>query len=67
MFLCTQELFINRQWPINEKISKINMDMMYDFNQDPFIPREFYFTTGFNYQSVNLVEFQNKLLTEANP
>ncbi|MBF2491206.1 hypothetical protein [Listeria welshimeri] len=43
------------------------MDMMYDSNQDPFIPSEFYFTTGFNYQSANLAEFQNKLLTEANP
>ncbi|MBC2262141.1 hypothetical protein HCB45_11150 [Listeria sp. FSL L7-0091] len=67
VFLRAQELFPNRQWPINEKISKNNMDMMYDSNQDPFIPREFYFTTGFNYQSANLVEFQNKLLTEANP
>lgn len=59
------KLFPNQQWPADEELTRENMDSGYDSNNDPFIPREFYFTSNFDYESADLVEMQQILLKQA--
>jgi len=61
----TEKLFPNKQWPIGEELSSDNMDENYDSNNDPFIPREFFFTECFNYKGADLVKMQRDMLNKA--
>jgi|GEM_PF-2137753 len=60
-----EKLFPNKQWPIGEEISRDNMDENYDSNNDPFIPRKFFFIEGFNYQLTDLRKMQQDLIGQA--
>lgn len=60
-----QKLFPNKQWPIGEEVRQSNMDENYDSNDDPFIPREFFFTEGFDYKMADLDKMQQDLIDQA--
>ncbi|VEJ56329.1 hypothetical protein [Pragia fontium] len=50
----------------NEQIDEDGgIDRSYDVNQEPFIPREFYFDPEFDYETADLQKMSNILLTQA--
>lgn len=55
-------LFPNKQW---ENEDWDNLNKSYDSNQDPFIPRDFYFNPDYHYAENNLLAMQRKLLAQA--